>query len=295
MSSFLPRKAIIPLAGLGTRMFPASKTVKKELFPVITPTGICKTLLQCSLEEVSDAGINEIGLIIRPGDEAVFAPLFQPVTAAVMANLPEWARLEEEKLLALGKKITFITQPTPEGFGHAIYCAREWIGQDSFLLLLSDHIYAANGPQTCIEQLLSAFQRHCGQAILSLYPVPEEQVKHYGTASGQMTADQSTLRLQKFIEKPSPEYARAHLGAPNLPAGQYLCVYGQYILTAEIFTLLGEEIAAGHRVRGEFQLTTALARLVQDGKMLGYLVQGEHYDTGQPREYLHSLQAFFQG
>ncbi len=295
MSSFIPRKAIIPLAGLGTRMFPASKTVKKELFPVITPSGICKTLLQCSLEEVSDAGINEIGLIVRPGDEAIFAPLFQPIAASLRAGLPDWARQEEEKLLALGKKITFITQPTPEGFGHAIYCARDWVGQDSFLLLLSDHIYAAHGPQTCTEQLLSAFQRHQGQSILSLYPVPEAQVKHYGTASGQLTADQSTLRLEKFIEKPSPEYARAHLSASNLPTGHYLCVYGQYILRSEIFTLLGEEIAAGRRFRGEFQLTPALARLVQAGKMLGYLVKGEHYDTGQPKEYLHSLQAFAQG
>ncbi|NLZ62902.1 MAG: UTP--glucose-1-phosphate uridylyltransferase [Lentisphaerae bacterium] len=292
MHNHFPRKALIPLAGLGTRMFPASKTVKKELFPVITPEGLCKSLLQCSLEEISAAGIPEIGLIIRPGDEAVFAPLFQPVSATVRRGLPDWARQEEEKLLALGEKITFITQPSPEGFGHAVYCAREWVGQDSFLLLLSDHIYAAHGPQSCTEQLLSAFQRHGGQSILSLYPVQEAQVRHYGTATGQPTADPSCLRLQAFVEKPSPEYAREHLSAPNLPAGQYLCVYGQYILTAEIFTLLGEEIAAGRRVRGEFQLTPSLSQLVQAGRMLGYLVQGEHYDTGQPWEYLHSLQAY---
>lgn len=293
MSNEFPVKALIPLAGLGTRMFPASKTIKKELFPVITPDGQCKSLLQRLLEEACSAGIEEIGLIIRPGDQEHFAALFQPVERAIYERLSSSAKAEEERLLSLGKKITFLFQPVQEGFGHAIFCARDWVGKEPFLLMLSDHIYVTAGSRSCSQQLLDAFQRHGGKSMISLYPVPGDRVTHYGTGAGTWHAeDPKTLELTSFIEKPDPEYARQHLRMKNLKEDSYLCVYGQYVLTPEIFAILGKQIAENRRQRGEFQLSSALTELSTTGRLLGFLVDGKHYDTGQPLAYVRSLAGF---
>lgn len=293
MSQKLPRKALIPLAGLGTRMFPASKAVRKELFPVITPDGRCCSLLQRLLEEAYSAGIEQVGLIIRPGDEGTFSALFDPVEPAIHQRLSDAAKLEEAALLRMGSKITWLTQATQEGFGHAIYCAREWIGEEAFLLMLSDHIYVTNGDKSCARQLLDAFQQHGGKSIISLYPVHGEKVRHYGTGAGTWLDDtRQTLELTQFVEKPELAYARQHLRMDNLSEDTFLCVYGQYVLTAEIFAILAEQIAANQRHRGEFQLTSALAELSAKNRLLGFQVDGKHYDTGQPMAYVRSLAGF---
>jgi UTP--glucose-1-phosphate uridylyltransferase len=293
MSPQLPRKALIPLAGLGTRMFPASKAVKKELFPIITPDGRCICLLQRLLEEAVSAGIEQIGLIVRPGDEAAFSALFEPVAADIWARLSDSAKAEEAGLQSLAGKISFLRQDTQEGFGHAIHCAREWVGEEPFLLMLSDHIYLTSGDKSCSRQLLDAFHRHGGKSIISLYPVQGEKVAHYGTGTGNwLDGDTQTLELTSFVEKPSLDYARQHLQMKNMQTDSFLCVYGQYVLAAEIFAILGQQIAANQRQRGEFQLTSALAELCKKRALLGFRVEGKHYDTGQPMAYAHSLAAF---
>ncbi len=293
MSQLLPRKALIPLAGLGTRMFPASKAVKKELFPVITPDGRCTSLLQRLLEEACSAGIEQIGLIVRPGDERLFSSLFEPVEPAIHDRLSFSAKAEEAGLQSLGRKITFLTQPVQEGFGHAIYCAREWVGEEPFLLMLSDHIYVTSGNTSCSGQLLKAFHRHGGKSIISLYPVQGEKVCHYGAGAGTWLQDDAqTLELTRFFEKPDLAYARHHLQMSNLQPDSFLCVYGQYVLTAEIFAILAEQIDANQRQGGEFQLSSALAELSGRGRLLGFQVGGKHYDTGQPMAYVRSLAGF---
>ena len=293
MSPQLPRKALIPLAGLGTRMFPASKAVKKELFPIITPDGRCICLLQRLLEEACSAGIEQIGLIVRPGDEAAFSALFEPVAADIQARLSDSAKAEEASLQNLAGKITFLQQKTQEGFGHAVHCAGEWVGEEAFLLMLSDHIYLTSGGKSCSRQLLDAFHRHGGKSIISLYPVQGERVSHYGTGAGNwLDDDAQTLELTSFVEKPSLEYARQQLQMKNMQKDTFLCVYGQYILSAEIFAILGKQIAAKQRQRGEFQLSSALAELAQKGSLLGFRVEGKHYDTGQPMAYARSLAGF---
>lgn len=293
MSQQFPRKALIPLAGLGTRMFPASKAVKKELFPVITPGGRCICLLQRLIEEACSAGIEQIGLIVRPGDENTFATLFEPVAPEIHAKLSEAAKAEETALVSLRKRLTFLTQPVQEGFGHAIFCAREWIGTEPFLLMLSDHIYVTYGDKSCSKQLLDAFHRHAQKSIISLYPVQGEKVRHYGTVAGTwLDNDPQTLELTRFVEKPDLAFAREHLRMSRLPEDSFLCVYGQYVLTAEIFAILEEQIAANQRHQGEFQLTAALNELSKNGRLLGFQVAGKHYDTGQPLAYVRSLAGF---
>ncbi|MDD3694791.1 MAG: sugar phosphate nucleotidyltransferase [Lentisphaeria bacterium] len=287
------RKALIPLAGLGTRLFPASKAVKKELFPLITPDGRCQCLLQRLLEEAFSAGVEELGLIVRPGDEALFDSLFKPLEKAVYARLDEQARAEEELLVSYGRRVSYIRQESQEGLGHAVYCARQWIGEEPFLLMLSDHIYVSSGKLSCAQQLLQAFAANGGQSVLSLYPVAGEMVRHYGSATGKWLQGQNNcLQIEKFVEKPSLELARTQLRMSALPPDSFLCIYGQYALNAEIFALLEKQICDNERERGEFQLSGALAKLAQQDRLLGYVVEGEHYDTGQPRAYLQSLLGF---
>lgn len=287
------RKAVIPAAGLGTRMFPATKAVKKEMFPVVTPDGVCKPIIQTIIEEAIDAGAEDIAIIVRPEDEKVFADYFSPVSDALYERLPEAARQQSRVLSEIGQRLTFIHQQEALGFGHAVFCARDWVGNEPFLLLLGDHIYSSRTAISCAAQLLDAFTQHGRKSIVSLYQAPGTEVHHYGTVTGTWVDQrQQVLALTEFAEKPSLDYAREHLALPGLGKDQFLCVYGQYILTPEIFTILGRQIADGVRQRGEVQLTTALDALRESEGMLGFLVDGDHYDTGQPFAYLQSLQDF---
>ena len=287
------RKAIIPAAGLGTRMFPATKAVKKELFPVVTPDGRCKPILQTIVEEAVDAGVEEVAIIVRPSDEKAIADFFSPVDPAYYERLPEWAKQECRHLEELGRKITFIRQTEQLGFGHAVYCARKWTQDEPALLLLGDHLYSSNSEKSCAAQLIEAFNQCGGHAIVSLYTAPGNMVHHYGTATGNWANPEHTIiKLTEFAEKPTLEYARAHLALDNFPQDQFLCVYGQYVLTPELFEILGRQIANNIRQKGEFQLTTALDELRATSGMFGYLVDGEHLDTGQPTEYLNSMEIY---
>lgn len=290
------RKAVIPAAGLGTRMFPATKAVKKEMFPVVTPDGVCKPIIQTIIEEAIDAGAEEIAIIVRPEDEAVFADYFAPVADAYYERLPEAARQQSRALAEIGQRLTFIHQKEAMGFGHAVHCAKDWVGDEPFMLLLGDHIYSSRAPLNCAAQLLDAFSRYGHKSIVSLYTAPGSDVHHYGTVTGTwLDEQQKVLALSEFAEKPSLAYAREHLAVPGLSEDLFLCVYGQYILTPEIFTILGRHIAAGLRQRGEIQLTAALDVLREQEGMLGFLVAGDHYDTGQPFAYLQSLQDYGRG
>ncbi len=289
------RKALIPAAGLGTRMFPATKVVKKELFPVVTPEGRCKPLIQTIVEEAFSAGAEEIGIIVRPNDEPTLAGLFSPVPEEYFNQLPDWAQEECRKLQEMGRRITFIHQTEQLGFGHAVYQARQWIGDEPVLLMLGDHIYSSKTEVSCARQLVDAFEAAGSElAIVSVYPAPGSTVHHYGTVAGEWTdVNRKVLKLSQFAEKPSLDYARKHLAMKGLiDDDQFLCVYGQYILTPELFDILGNQIARNIRQKNEFQLTTALEELRAKRGMLALMVDGWHYDTGQPKEYLESLLAY---
>ncbi|MDD4097315.1 MAG: sugar phosphate nucleotidyltransferase [Lentisphaeria bacterium] len=287
------RKAVIPAAGLGTRMFPATKAIKKEMFPVVTPDGVCKPLIHNILEEAAAAGAEDFAIIVRPGDEKIFSDYFSTTMPDYFDRLPAPAREQAERIAHLARQVTYITQNQQLGFGHAIHCTSDWVGNDPFLLLVGDHIYFSFAPMPCAAQLTECFQHHDGSSVISLYQAPGQDVHHYGTVCGTwLNDDRKTLRLSRFVEKPSLEFARRNLAMPGLPDDTFLCVYGQYVLTADIFPILAEHIAKAHRQKGEIQLTPALDELRQSQGMLGHLVDGEHYDTGQPFAYVESLAAY---
>lgn len=286
------RKAVIPAAGFGTRLFPATKATKKELFPIIDRDGIAKPAILLIVEEALDAGIEEVIIIVQEGDLNDFRTFFKEQISIENYNkLPVQFQEYARRILEIGRRVTFVVQPAQDGFGHAIYCAREAVGDEPFLLMLGDHLYRSNGEVSCARQLMETYQEH-GINLLGLRLTSEDQIANFGTVAGVWIDTNRLLSVTEFAEKPTVDYARHNLRVPGLPEGEYFTVFGQYIIKPQIFTYLEENIRNNVRERGEFQLTSALDRLRQEDGFLGLIIDGKRFDIGLPQFYLDTLQGF---
>jgi UTP-glucose-1-phosphate uridylyltransferase/mevalonate kinase len=286
------RKAVIPAAGFGTRLFPATKATKKELFPVIDRDGIAKPAILVVVEEALEAGIEEVIIIVQKNDLEEFQSLFnEQISIENYNKLPPQFQEYSRRLLEIGRHITFVIQTAQEGFGHAVYCARDAVADEPFLLMLGDHIYRSGSETSCASQLLDAYQRH-GQSVVGVRRTPGEQIGSFGTVTGVWIEDENLLNVSVFAEKPTLDYARTNLLVPGLPEGEFLTVFGQYIIKPKLFTYLKEHIENNVRENGEFQLTSALDRLRQEDGFMGQVIDGKCFDIGRPDEYLETLQAF---
>ena len=288
------RKAVIPAAGFGTRLFPATKATKKELFPIVDRDGIAKPAILVIVEEALDAGIEEVIIIVQKSDLEDFRFLFnEQISIENYNKLPPQSQEYSRRLLEMGRHVTFVIQTAQEGFGHAVYCAREAVGDEPFLLMLGDHIYRSGSETTCAGQLLEAYQRH-GQSLVGLRRTPEDQIGSFGTVTGVWLEGESLLNISAFAEKPTPDYARTNLRVPGFPEGEYLTLFGQYIVKPKLFDFLKEHIENNVREHGEFQLTSTLDRLRQEDGFMGLVMDGKRFDIGRPEEYLETLAAFRQ-
>jgi UTP-glucose-1-phosphate uridylyltransferase/mevalonate kinase len=287
------RKAVIPAAGFGTRLFPASKATKKELFPIIDRDGIAKPAILLIVEEALKAGIDEVIIIVQEHDLEAFQSFFSvQVTIENYNKLPRHFQAYAQRILEIGQRVTFAIQDRQEGFGHAVYCAREAVGNEPFLLMLGDHIYRSEGERSCARQLIEAYNKH-GKSVLGLRRTPEDMIANFGTATGLWIEDEEgLLSITEFAEKPTVDYARTNLRVADLPEDEYLTVFGQYIIKPQIFDYIEEHIQHNVRERGEFQLTSTLDRLRQEDGFLGLVVDGQRFDIGLPEYYLATLKAF---
>lgn len=286
------RKAVIPAAGFGTRLFPASKATKKELFPIIDRDGIAKPAILLIVEEALEAGIEEIIIIVQEDDLDDFQSFFKKQISIENFNkLPRHFQEYSRRILEIGRRVHFVIQTTQEGFGHAIYCAREAVGNEPFLLMLGDHLYRSNREESCSRQLLDAYQKH-GFNLVGLRRTPEDLIANFGTVAGVWLEEDHIMNVTEFAEKPTIDYARLSLRVPGLTAGEYLTVFGQYIIKPKIFEYLEEHLQHNVREHGEFQLTSALDRLRQEDGFLGLIMDGKRFDIGLPEYYLETLQNF---
>ena len=286
------RKAIIPAAGYGTRMFPATKATKKELFPIIDRDGIAKPAILLIVEEALEAGIEEVVIIVQEDDLEDFRNFFKDQISIENYNkLPRQFQDYARRILEIGRRVTFVTQTTQEGFGHAVYCARQAVGDEPFLLMLGDHLYRSNRPESCAQQLLDAYQLH-GTSIVGLRRTPEDQIANFGTVAGVWIEENLLLNVTEFAEKPTIDYARLNLRVPGLTEDEYFTIFGQYIIKPQLFDYLEENIKNNVRERGEFQLTSALDRMRQEDGFQGLLMDGKRYDIGLPEYYLETLQTY---
>lgn len=288
------RKAVIPAAGFGTRLFPASKATKKELFPVIDRDGIAKPAILLIVEEALEAGVEEIIIIVQENDLEEFRSFFsRQISIENYNKLPRHFQEYSRRLLEMGRRVSFVTQAVQDGFGHAVYSAAQAVGSEPFLLMLGDHIYRSESDVSCARQMLEAYQRH-GQSIVGVRYTSEDQIGNFGTVTGVWLEGGRLLNVTEFAEKPTLDYARSNLRVPDVPEGQYLTVFGQYIIKPDLFALLEHNIENNVRERGEFQLTSALDRLRQEDGFQGLVIDGRRFDIGLPDSYLDTLRAYRQ-
>lgn len=283
------RKAVIPAAGFGTRLFPASKVFKKEFFPIIDRDGRAKPIVLKLVEEIVSAGIEEIAIVIQEDDRSLFEDFFyRPVPEKLARKLSPENREFDRYLGELGRRITLIPQLVQEGYGHAVYQTRDWVNGEPFLLTLGDHLYRSESGDSCTKQVVDAFDRYRVSTI-ALTVMPEDILYKAGIVGGSWIERDRVLRIDRMTEKPSVEIARSSLTIEGLSPGEYLGAFGLYALESTLFDRLGDEIAGDRRYKGEFQLTTALDALAGEGKLLGYRVSGEYFDTGMPDFYRQTI------
>jgi UTP-glucose-1-phosphate uridylyltransferase/mevalonate kinase len=286
------RKAVIPAAGFGKRLFPASKATKKELFPIVNQDGIAKPAILYIVEEALDAGIEEVIIIVQEHDLDEFESFFNVQIPIENYNkLPRHFQEYAHRILDIGRRVKFVVQDRQEGFGHAVFCTREAVGNEPFLLMLGDHLYRSTISQNCAQQLLEAYNQY-GISILGLRQTPESEIASFGAITGIWTDNSKLLSVTEFAEKPTVDYARNNLRTPGLPEGEYLTVFGEYIIKPQIFNYLEENINNNLREHGEFQLTSALDRLRQEDGFQGLIIEGQRFDIGLPEHYLETLNRF---
>lgn len=253
------RKAIIPAAGLGTRFLPATKAMPKEMLPIVD-----KPTIQYIVEEAIASGIEDIIIVTGKGKRAIedhfdFAPELEQ-------NLEKKGKLELLDKVRYSTNLAdihYIRQKEPKGLGHAIWCARNFIGDEPFAVLLGDDIVQSETP--CLKQLLNQFEQ-THSSVIGVQTVPEEDTHRYGIIEprGQ---EGRRYQVENFVEKPSPGTAPSNLA-----------IIGRYILTPEIFLFLDRmEMGAG----GEIQLTDAIQKLNQIQRVFAYEFEGKRYDVGE--------------
>ena len=257
-------KAVIPAAGLGTRFLPATKACPKEMLPIVD-----KPTIQYIIEEALASGIKDI-LIITGHNKRSIEDHFD-YNPELELNLREHGK---DELLALVKEIGDINLHyiRPKGLGHAILCAKSFVGNEPFAVLLGDDV-VYNEDKPCLQQLLDVYDA-TGASVLGCQTVPQEKVSSYGIVASEATEDARIFKVNNMVEKPAVEEAPSRLA-----------VLGRYVITPEIFAIL-EQTAPGRG--GEIQLTDALKVLAKEQAMYAYDFVGRRYDVGDKQGYLEA-------
>lgn len=282
------RKAVITAAGRGTRMYPATTTIQKEMLPVMDRDGICKPAIQLIIEEALDSGVDEVCLVVnrhnRPQIEAHFKPL--PPEEMKVFKGKDWALLQSARIQQIASRLTFIEQPSPEGYGHAVWCAKEFVGNEPFLLMLGDHIYTSGTQKRCARQVIDIFEKY-DNSVSAVQQTPADLLHLFGTVRGTLIQENPRVYdIGHIYEKPPLEYAEQKLRVEGLLWGMYLCFFGMHAFTPTIFDSLQYAIDHDLREKGEFQLTSAQERLREGGeRYLAFEAVGERHDIGIPFGY----------
>jgi UTP--glucose-1-phosphate uridylyltransferase len=275
-------KAVITAAGRGARQYPASDTVQKAMLPLVDRDGLTKPVLQIIAEEAIESGIEEICVVSAPGDEAVYRAQFRNYAANLRSAYKgtDWAEDQARRLDELAQRLRFAVQPEPEGYGHAAWCARGFVGGAPFLLLLGDHLYISSEPRRCARQVIElASTEHC--AVSAVQATREHLIRQYGTVAGRRVPQHTDIYIiDEIIEKPHPTLAEQRLHVPGLRAGHYLCFFGMHVLTPTVFELLEEIVSRNQRELGQLQLTTALNALARRERYLALETRGARFNLG---------------
>jgi UTP--glucose-1-phosphate uridylyltransferase len=265
------RKAVIPVAGLGTRFLPATKAIPKEMLTIVD-----RPTIQYIVEEVVASGIDQIIFITSEGKSAIENHFDY--------NFHLDSVLREKNKIALGEELNNISnlidivsvrQKKPLGLGHAIWTARHVIGDEPFMVLLGDDMVLSEEP--CARQMLNLFE-DVGESIVAIQRVPMEETYQYGIVEGEENGRSKTFRVTRMVEKPAPGTTDSDMA-----------IIGRYILMPDIFDILAKT-TPGHG--GEIQLTDALLALTKKRSMYAYEFDGTRYDAGDKMGYLKAIIAY---
>jgi len=292
------RKAIIPVAGFGTRLYPATRVLKKDFFPIPCPDGMVRPVILILLEELIQSGIEDICLVLGSEEERqLYADYFErPLSDEHLNKLNAEAKELETRILNIGKHLHYVYQREKRGFGHAVYQAAQFAGNEPVLLLLGDTLYRSDCNKPCALQMIEEYERY-NSLLVSIHTVPLAVVSHYGILSGVWEdKDHTILNVNVMQEKPKASYAEEFLGVRNKEGvKEYYSVFGQYVLTPEVFAQLHEDVMQkeidGDHV-SEIELTSALEAVRQRSGMVGVRLQGHMYDMGNPRALVRAVQEF---
>jgi len=264
------RKAIIPAAGLGTRFLPATKAQPKEMLPIVD-----KPTLQYIIEEAIASGIEEILIITGRNKKSIEDHFDRSIELELeLEKKGKRDLLEEVRTISDMVNIYYIRQKEPKGLGHAINCAKSFIGNEPFAVLLGDDIVDAEKP--CLKQMIETYDKY-KTSILGVQEVPKKDVCKYGIVDGNLIEDR-IYKVNDLVEKPAVE---------NAPSN--IAILGRYIINPAIFEVL-ENTKPGSG--GEIQLTDALKELSQKEAMYAYNFEGRRYDAGDKQGYLEATVEF---
>lgn len=246
-------KAVITAAGRKQRTLPLQTLIDRD--------GQEKSVLSILLDEVVSAGIDEICVVVRPGDEPAYAQVAGQHSG----------------------RLHFTHQPAPRGHGHAVYCAHTFVGRDPFLHLVGDHLYVSQTAHGCAQQLVAvAATEAC--TVSAVQPTRESLLPYYGAVGGRrLSGRQGLYAVDTVIEKPTPTVAEQRLLAPGLRAGHYLCFFGMHVLTPTVMDILGELVTDSERSTTAtvgVTLSAALAELARREQYLALELSGARYDVG---------------
>jgi UTP--glucose-1-phosphate uridylyltransferase len=243
------RKAVITAAGRSQRALPLQSLIDRD--------GAEKRALRIILEEVVAAGVDEVCLVVAPGDQVSYA----------------------EAAGDLASRLHFVEQAQPRGYGHALALAREFTGASPFLHLVGDHLYLSRTPLRCAAQVLQQAQsENC--SVSAVQPTRESLLRYYGTIAARRVARRGDLyEVEDVLEKPTPSEAEQFLLVPGLRAGYYLCLFGIHVFTPALLEILAETVAA-HGGDGPVELSPALAQLARQERYLALEVKGARYNIG---------------
>lgn len=283
------KKAIIPVAGNGTRMFPITKLLRKAFLPIVDSDGILKPAIMCLLEELDNAGIEEICLVIDRIDQQYYDEFFnRDLPDEVSSKLSPVLLEYEDRIRDIGKKLKYIYQDEKLGLGHAVSLCEEFANNDNVLLVLGDQLYKTENKNSCTEQLLENFSK-TGKLTVAVTDVSLENVYKYGILSGTRNDGEDYFIVDKMTEKPDPKYAEEYLYTKYNNEKRYYSVFGEYILTPDVFKKLKENIISDKKENGEFQLTCVLDEVKNNDGMVAFIPDGEMLDIGNVNSYREAL------
>ena len=269
MTDFPPiRKAVFPVAGLGTRFLPATKSIPKEMLPIVD-----KPLIQYAVDEAVEAGVDTI-IFVTSHKKGAILNHFDPdaeLEALLQAKGKEELRARIHNIIPDHVSTQYVIQEKALGLGHAVWCAKKLVGDEPFAVLLADDLIRSSG-NGCLKQMVDEYHA-TGAGSLGVEEIPNSMTDRYGIVSVEKDATERSY-IRKIVEKPAPENAPSNLG-----------VVGRYILPGEIFALL-ESVQAG--IGGEIQLTDAISRQLNSKPLLAHAFEGVRYDCGSRQGFIRA-------